>query len=433
MGFPKFILVRQKFEAPSLQDIPRAVESQIDALRLEGKIIPGQTVAVACGSRGIAHYSQIIGATVRALKKKKLEPFIIPAMGSHGAATAEGQKEVLAKSGVSESDIGAPVRSSLDVNLVGETEDHIPVCMDKFAFQADHVVLINRVKGHTDFGSDIGSGLLKMMAVGLGKPTGAATCHRAILRHGFPRTIQLMARKVMETGKILFGLAIVENAYAETAEVTALLTDVLEQEEKALLKKARRLAARLPFDEIDVLVIDEMGKKISGTGFDTNVVGRIHQPLLTDEPEHPAVKRIVVCNLSDDSYGNALGVGLADFITRRLADKINVEALYANCIAALQPERGKIPLTLINDREAIEVAIRSVGMISPEKLKVMRIRNTLRLGEVAVSEGYADEISKRKDLTIVSGARSLRFDALGNLQPFDQKTDPTMRADNASP
>ncbi|MEE9229729.1 MAG: lactate racemase domain-containing protein [Acidobacteriota bacterium] len=418
MGYPKLMRVKQAFEAPVLNNPAGEVTSQITRLRLEAKITPGRVVAVACSSRGITNYHAIVRATLDSLKKLGLKPFIIPAMGSHGSSTAEGQEKVLAHSGISESTMDVPVRSSLDVVQVGETEDQIPVFMDKLASHADSVVLINRVKAHTDFEGDIESGLMKMMAIGLGKQKGAATCHQAIFTHSYPRVIATVARTILQTEKILFGVAIVENAYSQTAQIAVLRSSELEEKERALLKEAKRLAARLPFDHADILIIDEMGKDISGTGFDTKVVGRVYQPLLSSEPTTPRVKRILVSDLTEGSDGNADGVGLADFITRRLADKIDMRALYANAIAGLEPERAKIPLTLSNDRDALELAIKSVGMIPPQSLKIIRIKNTMSLGEADISEGYKEDLSGRDDLTIVSEAKQMSFNAEGNLPPF---------------
>jgi hypothetical protein len=223
---------------------------------------------------------------------------------------------------------------------------------------------------------------------------------------------------LLRSGKILFGVGVIENAYGQTARIEALSAEALVAEEGALLKVAKQLAARLPFDSVDVLVIDEMGKEISGTGFDTNMVGRIQQPLLSSEPASPHVKRVVVCDLTENSYGNALGVGIADFITRRLADKIDRRALYANALAAQSPEHARLPLTLPCDREVIEAAIQSVGMIPSEQLKIMRIKNTMQLGEVELSEAYRAQVRVREDLSVISDSQTMQFDTEGNLPPF---------------
>jgi hypothetical protein len=418
MNFPKMLRVGQKFEAPAIDDIPGEIGLQVSRLGLEKRVRPGQTVAVACSSRGIANYNTSVEATVNSLQQRGLEPFIVPAMGSHGAATAEGQKRVLEHYGVSEERIGVPIRSSLEVAQVGETEDGIPVFLDKLASEADYVVPINRIKSHTDFEYEVESGLMKLMAIGLGKQKGAATYHRAILSYGYPQVILTVARRVLQSRKILFGVGIVENGYGQTARIGVLRPEELEQREKELLKEAKRLEARLPFEEADILIIDEMGKDISGTGFDTKVVGRIHLPLVTREPEVPRVKRIVVRDLSENSEGNAVGVGIADFVTRRLVDKIDLDALYMNAISGASPEQAKIPVTLKDDREALEVAIESIGLIPPEKVKIIRVKSTKHLGEVDVSRAYEQELSDRDDLEIISEARPMAFDQDGCLEPF---------------
>jgi len=418
MNFPKMLRVRQKFEATVIEDIPREVALQVRRMGLEKRVRPGQTVAMACSSRGIANYSTIVEATVDSLRELGLEPFIVPAMGSHGAATAEGQKRVLEHYGISGERIGVPIRSSLEVVQVGETEDGIPVFLDKLAWGADHIVPINRIKSHTDFEHEIESGLMKLIAIGLGKQKGAAIYHQAILTHGYPRIILTVAGRVLQSRKILFGVGIVENGYAQTARIGVVGPGELEQREKGLLREAKRLEARLPFEDVDILIIDEMGKDISGTGFDTKVVGRIHMPLVTEEPKTPRVKRIVVCDLSPNTEGNADGVGMADFVTRRLVDKIDLDALYMNAITGVEPEHAKIPIALKHDREAIEVAMKSVGLIPCEKLRIIRIKSTKHLGEVDVSPAYEHELSDRDDLEIIPEAKPMAFDEQGCLEAF---------------
>jgi hypothetical protein len=276
------------------------------------------------------------------------------------------------------------------------------LCRSALASEADHIVLINRIKKHTEFEHEFESGLLKMMAIGLGKQEGAATYHEAMLSYT----------------NLLFGLGTVENGYGQTARIGVCPKDNIEEMEKDLFKSAKAYAPSLPFDAADIIVIDEMGKDISGTGFDTKVVGRIGLPLLADEPDSPKIKRIVVCDLTGGSEGNAVGVGIADVITQRLLDKIDLDALNINTITGVCPEMGKIPLTMNNDKEAIEIAIKCVGLIPREKLKIMRVKNTSLLSEVEVSEAYEEELSTRNDLEIVVEKKAMEFDAIGNLEPF---------------
>lgn len=418
MNLTSMIRVRQKLEAPILQDIPQEIALQVNKLRLEKKVKRGQTAAVACGSRGIANYSAIVEATVRSLQGLGLEPFIIPAMGSHGAATAEGQKRVLEHSGISEEKMGVPIRSSLETMQIGEIEGHLPILLDKVALEADYIVPINRIRSHTDFEFEIESGLIKMMVIGLGKQKGAAIYHQAFFKYGYPRIILAAARKILHSGRILFGVAILENGYFQTAKIGVLGPEEFEDREKELLKIAKRLEPRLPFEDVDILIIDEMGKDISGTGIDTKVVGRIYMPLLAKEPETPRVKRIIICDLTESSEGNAIGVGIADFVTERLVEKVDKEATYINAITGGDLERVRIPLTLKNVRKAVEVAARSVGLIHPEALRLMRIKNTKHLVEVDISKAYKEELSLRRDLEIIVEEKPFVFDSEGNLEPF---------------
>jgi hypothetical protein len=416
--FPHMMRIRQTFDDTALDDIPGEIAGQLASLKLQSSVKKGQTVAVACSSRGLAHYGIIVKAVVSFLKQLKLEPFLIPAMGSHGAGTAAGQKRVLEHLGIVEEDVAAPIRSSLETVQIGETEEHIPVYLDRLASEADHIVLINRIKKHTEFEHEFESGLLKMMAIGLGKQEGAATYHEAMLTYGYPGVILAVARKVMQDANLLFGVGTVENGYGQTARIGVGLKENIEEMEKELFTSAKTYAPSLPFDEADIILIDEMGKEISGTGFDTKVVGRIGLPLVTPEPERPKIKRIVVSDLTKGSEGNAVGVGIADIITQRLFDKIDMDALNMNTITGVCPEMGKIPLTVKNDYKAIEIAIKCVGLIPREKLKIIRIKNTALLSEVDISQAYEDEIEKRDDLELVTPKREMNFDAAGYLRPF---------------
>jgi len=418
MDFPQMIRIRQKLETPRLDDIPQEIKSQMKRLGLVKKVANGQTAAVACSSRGIANYSKIVKTVVSSLKQIGLAPFIVPAMGSHGAATAAGQQRVIEHLGITEKEMGAPIRSSLDVVQIGETAEHIPVYLDKLAAQADHLVLVNRIKEHTEFEHEFESGLLKLMAIGLGKQKGAATYHEAMLTYGYPRVILNVARKVLQYTNVLFGLGVVENGYNQTAAIGICPPENIENLETDLLRTAKKLAPSLPFDRADILIIDQMGKEISGTGFDTKVVGRIGLPLVTREPESPRIKRILVCDLTAKSEGNAVGVGIADLITQRLLDKIDMDALNINTITGVCPEMGKIPLTLKNDREAIRTAIKCVGLIPLVQLKIMRVKNTSFISDVDISQGYENELPQRSDLTIVEEKKPMIFDPSGNLEPF---------------
>ena len=408
---PKMIRVRQSFAGPRLTDIPRTV-----AERLEGAGLPvkrGETVAVGAGSRGIASIDVIVGATVRWLRDRGARPFVFPAMGSHGGGTPEGQLSVLEHYGITEATMGCPVRATMDVVQVGEALG-LPVWLDRHAADADWIGLVNRVKPHTDFKGSIESGLFKMMTIGLGKYKGAIQYHRANVQHGYETVITSVGREMLARARIGFGLGIVENGYDETAHVEAFSPEALESGERRLLKNAREWMARLPFSPIDVLIVEEMGKNISGAGMDTNVIGRPsnpHEPF----PADPKILWIVALDLTEDSYGNAVGIGNADFTTRRLVDKIDMKPTLINAITACAPNGAKVPPTYDTDREAIETALSCIGLTPPERARVIRIKNTLMLGEIEVSEAFAADLAKRPDLTPLGDPTPLPFDVAGRL------------------
>jgi hypothetical protein len=414
MAFPRMLRVRQTFPRPRVADIPRAV-----AETLAGAGVPikrGDTVAVGAGSRGIANIDAIVGATVKWLKDCGARPFVFPAMGSHGGGTPEGQLSVLAHYGITEATMGCPLRATMEVVPVGEALG-LPVWLDRWASEADWIGLVNRVKPHTDFKGSIESGLFKMMTIGLGKYKGAIQYHRANIHHGYEKVITAVGREMLAKVPIGFGLGIVENGYDETARLEAFSAANLEEGERRLLKDAREWMARLPFSPIDVLIVEAMGKNISGAGMDTNVIGRPsnpHEPF----PADPKILWIVALDLTEESYGNATGIGNADFTTRKLVDKIDMKATLINCITACAPNGAKVPATYETDREAIETALSCIGLTPPERARVIRIKNTLMLGEIEISEAYRPELAQRPDLTPLGDPASLPFDAAGRLLPL---------------
>ena len=401
MLLPKMYRVRQNFARQRLADIPAGVRSAMDGVRLP--IQRGDTVAIAAGSRGIANIAVIMRAVVAHMKEIGAKPFIFPAMGSHGGATAEGQREIIEHYGITEPAMGCPVRASMDVVQIG-TAFGQPVWCDKMASEADWIGLVNRVKPHTDFKGEIESGLFKMMTIGLGKYHGATQYHRAIVNHHYVPFITAIGREMLAKARIGFGLGIVENGYDETAYVEAFNAETLETGERRLLKDARKWMARLPFSPIDVLVIEEMGKNISGCGMDSNVTGRsgnVHEPFLIDQQ----IRWIVVLDLTDESGGNAAGIGMADFTTRRLAEKIDWKKTAINTLTACTPNAAKLPLPFDSDDEAIENALNCIGLTTPERARVIRIKNTLVLGEIECSEAFLPEIEKHPNLKILGMAR----------------------------
>ena len=414
MDSPKMLRVRQSFPRPRVADIPRAVAETLGRAGLQ--IRRGDTVAVGAGSRGVANVDVIVGAAVRWLQDMGARPFVFPAMGSHGGGTAEGQLDVLAHYGITESTMGCPVRATMDVVQVGEALG-MPVWLDRHAAEADAIGIVNRVKPHTDFKGEIESGLFKMMAIGLGKYRGAVQYHRMNVTHSYEKVITAVGREMLAKARVGFGLAVLENGYDETAHLEVFRPGELEAGERRLLKQAREWMMRLPFRTIDVLVVEEMGKNISGSGMDTNVIGRPsnpHEPFPTDQK----ILWVVVLDLTDLSYGNAVGIGNADFTTRRLVDKIDMKPTLINAITACAPGGAKVPATLDTDREAIDTALACIGLTPPDRARIVRIKNTLKLGEVEVSEAYADEVRRRPDLEVLGEPAPLRFDAAGQLIPF---------------
>jgi len=414
MAWPRMLRIRQTFPRPRVTDISAAVAQALGTAELPIK--RGDTVAVGAGSRGIANIDVIVGATVRWLRDLGARPFVFPAMGSHGGGTPEGQLSVLAHYGITEAAMGCPIRATMDVVQVGEALG-LPVWLDRYAAEADWIGLVNRVKPHTDFKGSIESGLFKMMTIGLGKYQGAIQYHRANIHHGYETVITSVGREVLSKSRIGFGLGIVENGYDETARIEAFTAENLEAGERRLLKDAREWMARLPFSPMDVLIVEEIGKNISGAGMDTNVIGRPsnpHEPF----PADPKILWIVALDLTAESYGNAVGIGNADFTTRRLVDKIDMKPTLINAITACAPGGAKVPPTYDVDREAIETALSCIGLTPPERARVIRIKNTLMLGEIEVSEAFLPDLAKRPDLTQLTDPAPLAFDAAGRLAPI---------------
>ena len=418
MALPKMIRVKQHFEAPVIADLPTAIRTELDGIDVPSIIRRGDSVAITGGSRGVANIDIAIRATVDYLKGIGAKPFIVPAMGSHGGATAEGQRSVLDHYGITEQTVGAPIKATMDVVEVGHTADGLPVFLDRNAAEADYVVPLNRIKAHTDFSGSIESGLMKMMVIGLGKQKGANMYHRAFFQYGFEHVIRTVGGLLLETGKIAFGVGLIENAHEHTAQVAAIRAGELMRRERELLVESKALMGRLPFDTLDLLVVDWMGKNISGTGMDTNVIGRMMQNF-EPEPEKPAILRIFVSDITDESDGNATGVGLADFTTTRLVDKYDRHSTYMNGITALGPQKSKIPYYYDTDREAIKVALETIGLTPPEQGRVVRIENTLKLTEVDISEPLLEEAELRSDLEVIGELKSFEFNADGNLLPFE--------------
>jgi len=413
--YPPMFRVRQHFQAPQVADVPAEVRAELGRLPLAQRIKPGDTVAVTAGSRGIANIARITRAIVDHLSQLGARPFIVPAMGSHGGGTAEGQKGILAGYGVTEEFCGCPIRATMETVVVCQTAEGFPVHFDRHAYEADHVLVAGRVKPHTDFVGDIESGLMKMLLIGLGKHEGAKVYHRAIHDYSFGQIVRSVAGRVLEKCNVLAGLAIVENGYEQTAKIAAVDRHEFEAREKELLVLARQWMARLPFDAADVLLIDEIGKNISGAGMDTNVVGRKTNFQAPTDGETPRIRRIVVRGLTEATHGNACGIGMASFCTSRALRATNLQATRINAITSGHTMAAMLPMDFETDRELLDVALSTIGLTEPADAKMLWIPNTLEIVEVECSAAYLDEARSRDDLEILSDPRPLPFGADGNL------------------
>ena len=413
---PPMARVRQKFDPSRLEDIPGAIRREFAKDEVRSRVKPGQVVAVGCGSRGIANIAQIACTVIEELKALGARPFIFPCMGSHGAATAEGQRKVLESYGITEASTGVPIRATMETVITGHLDDGTPVHMDRHAAEAEAVVVINRIKPHTAFRGATESGLTKMLSIGIGKIIGASTYHT----HGmdtFPELLPRVRDVNVRARNVLFGVGIVENAYDETAHVEIIPADQLAAREPALQAMAKANMPQIFFDDIDVLVIDEMGKNISGAGFDPNITGRNRRAV--QWVAKPFVKKIVVLGLTRVTHGNATGVGGADVITMRLYREIDVGATYANIITSMNLDGAAIPMVMNDDHDAIALAVKTVVRVKPADCRIVRIRDTLHLGEIEVSVPMLAEVRARPDrFEVLEEPRAWRFDARGQVEPM---------------
>lgn len=387
MSLPKMVKIKQEFSHVREVEVEKRV--QLELKRLQGRINEGDRVAIAVGSRGIDNLQKIVRVLCSELTRMKAQPFIVPAMGSHGGGTKEGQQQILADYGIMESEVGAPIQSSMEVVQIGETRCGVPVYMDKLAYEADATILVARVKPHTDFRGPIESGLCKMMAIGLGKHIGCSRLHQ----EGFDRFCDLIpnvAKVYLKQANVVFSLAIVENAFHETAVIEGVRPEEIFDREPELLKKARSMMPAIQLSEIDVLVVDEIGKDITGAGMDPNITGRTSRGIL-DGFQGPRIGRIVVLGLTEATHGNAAGIGVADFITQACMDSIQVEVTYANVIASGNCGAGKIPIAMPDEKQAILAAVQCCSGIELSNPKVVRIKNTLALEEILISENLIEE------------------------------------------
>jgi hypothetical protein len=406
--------VRQKFQDRAIRDVAGEVQRVLQASAFGARVKPGARVALGVGSRGIANVATIVRSVVDYWKSQGAQPFIFPAMGSHGAATAEGQTDVLAHYGIHEATMGCPIVSALDVVSLGKTGDGIEAFMDRNALSSDGVMLIGRVKWHTDFAGKIESGLFKMMAIGLGKFSGAQRYHTYAYRLGLEHVIRSVGRQVLKSGKILGGLAILEDANHNTGQLTAVPVEDMERKEEELLALVKTWMGRIPMP-LDILILDEIGKNISGAGMDTKVVNRSVLGHSNPWPGEPAIERILIRDLSSSSYGNAVGLGMADVVHDRLLKKIDWHPTWINSLTASTPAAIRTPIHFPTDRECLERIAPTVGKVDLKDVTYGWIKNSLELGFLKLSENLRSEISKNPMLEIVGPVEELDFDEVGDL------------------
>lgn len=408
---PRMVKIRQSFSAEELSDVVDAVKSELIKVQKLELIKPGMNIAIAVGSRGVAEISTITRVVVEAIKCQGGKPFIVPSMGSHGGATAAGQIEVLANLNVTEETAGCPIRSSMEVVQIGRLDNGLPVYIDKEASQADGIVVINRVKPHTAFRGSVESGICKMITIGLGKQKGAESCHAYSFKY-MGENILAMTQMVLDKMPVLFAVASVENAYDKVAKIKVIPAKDIIENDKQLLAEAKANMPRIYFDQIDVLIIDRIGKNISGDGMDPNITGRYPTPYASGGPE---VAKMVVLDLTDETHGNANGMGTADFATRKLANKVDFKMTYANGLTSTVVGPTHMPTILDTDCDAIKAGIKTCNALDLKKAKVVRIKDTLHLGEIWISEELLSEAKNNPNIEILSNPAAMKFDDKGNL------------------
>jgi len=406
--FPLIRCVQQNIKTPSIADVGSELNGKLDEFGLKNSVKPNDTVAITAGSRGINHLDTILKALVDYLKELKTSPFIIPAMGSHGGGTVEGQLQILNDYGITEENMGCPIKASMDVVEIGESEFGYPVYLDKYAASADKIIVVNKIKSHSKFLGDVESGLCKMSLIGLGKHKGAKLYHRLIDHYSWPRVIKSLLKVILKNVPIICGIAIIQNINNEPAQLHVLHPDEFLTKEPELLRSYKDLTEHLPFKEIDLLIVDEMGKNIFGTGMDTNITGR-------KEGSNMQVRWLFVRDLTEESHGNAQGVGLADFTTKKLVDKIDYTKTYTNALTAFRTDSPKIPVYFQNDKEVLNTIFDLAGVEDPSTFRIIWIKNTLGLRKIIVSEYYFDQIEARDNLSFIGDEEPIEFDSAGFL------------------
>jgi hypothetical protein len=416
---PEMFRLRQHFATSPTLTVSETVQQEIrgmtDAVR------PGMNIAIGVGSRGITNLQIIVAEAIKALTAAGASPFIIPAMGSHGGATAEAQTSLLAEYGISKASMGVPIRADMATGTIGHTEENGEIVWAKAALEADGIMVINRIKPHTDFAGKMGSGLIKMAVVGLGKRVGASNFHRAASRTGYEVSLRKRFRVIAQKTKFLGGLGLIEDQSHQTAHIEWVPSDSLEEREEVLFKKASDLMPKIPFDQVDLLIVDRIGKNISGAGMDPNVIGRSVHGYLTSLQKNPdglTARRIFVRDLTPETHGNAIGIGLADMTTRRLVEAMNHSVTFINALTALSTNGAKIPIYFDTDKEAIFRVLDTLALDKLQDARILRIQDTLNLTQFQASEAYLAETESRTDLSVESAPKPMTFTKEQQLTPM---------------
>lgn len=413
VALPRMVKVRQKLDHTNIprEEIPEKVRQELLQCGMAQRIHKGNSIAITCGSRGVANIALIIKAIVEFVKEAGGEPFVFPAMGSHGGATAEGQREILTGYGVTEEYLGCPIRATMEVDQLGQTPDGMPVFIDRYAHAADGIILCGRVKAHTAFRGPYESGIMKMAVIGMGKQHGAQTVHRDGFK-ALGEMLPVIGKVILDNAKVLGALALVENAFDETCIISGMLKEEIMEKEPPLLKRSKEFLGKIFFDDIDVLVVDRIGKDISGDGMDPNITGRFAVPYVKGEKN---VQHIAVLDLTEETHGNCNGLGLADVTTKRLVDKIDVDCTFPNVVTSTVLCTPKIPLFTHSDKSCIQIALRTCNYIDRAHPRIVRIRDTMNLEQIEISEAMLPEAEASQHVEVLTQPEDWKFNEEGNL------------------
>ena len=414
--FPQMIRIQQTSDAPYISNVSEVTISNLSKFAHSSHMesLEGKRIGITAGSRGISNITSILEAISWFVKNRGGVPYLIPSMGTQGGGCIDGQLDILKSLGITEQSIGAEIIKNIDTSLLGYSSLGIPVFLNKAALDLDGIVVVNRIKPHTDFVGSIESGICKMFVIGLGGPQGALTAHSYAIKKGYEQTITDIAKTMIDNLNVIAAVGIVENWKGQVAHIEIINPKEIFIKEPQLLVLAKKTLVKLPTDELDVLIIDEIGKNISGTGMDTKTVGRI-MVIGQKEPEKPIISRIVVLDITDESHGNAIGLGLADITTRRAFNKIDLNITAFNSVGSMTPEQGRIPVVMDSDKDAVNAALDSLGAIKHEESRIIHIRNTFFMEEMEVSLSLLKELSSRDSIRILSTAHPLNFSPKGFL------------------